>query len=315
MKGIVIFLMVLGHCVEYGNPASFFPDGSAFKNIVHNVIYSFHMPLLGLVSGYLFFGQVSRYDVRAAILRKAQSLVLPIISWTIIYAALKYCTGLWGWSISNYCIHILWFLWAIFLSSCAVLAGRSFFNDSIVYYAGLLCVLLFVPTARNCIFIYPYFAAGYLFHREGLNEKLQALSFDHKLMITSCLVLIWVLLLQYYDADAYIYGTGIVIFREGRILMSQLVLDMYRWAIGFAGSLAVMAVLSLVKPVKIFAELGKYTIGIYAMSRCLDQLLPRAYGGYIMNFAEAAAILAVCYGLSVMISRVKILNQLLLGGR
>jgi fucose 4-O-acetylase-like acetyltransferase len=50
-KGIAIFLVVWGHCLQYAANASY----DFFSNEVFIVIYSFHMPLFMFISGYLFF--------------------------------------------------------------------------------------------------------------------------------------------------------------------------------------------------------------------------------------------------------------------
>ena len=47
LKGIAIFLVVWGHTIQYGGSGSIFFDNKAFI-----FIYSFHMPLFLLISGY-----------------------------------------------------------------------------------------------------------------------------------------------------------------------------------------------------------------------------------------------------------------------
>ena len=51
VKGIAIFLMLWGHCIQFCAVGDF----DFFENWVFKLIYSFHMPLFMLVSGYLFF--------------------------------------------------------------------------------------------------------------------------------------------------------------------------------------------------------------------------------------------------------------------
>ena len=309
VKGVAIFLVVFGHCIQYGNDATFFPS------MLYKIIYSFHMPLFALVSGYLFFPSVSRRKPLDALLKQAKSFILPVASWTVIYAFIHSFTGLYRWNIPDYLAHVLWFLWAMFLCSMAVLSARVFFNDSPIYYAGLLCALLFVPVAATSVFMYPYFAAGYLWHREGLGVKTYLIWSRHKFMVTACLIVAWLFLFQFYTNEVYIYGSKINIFRGGRIDAGQLGLDIFRWLIGFAGGAAVLSLLGLVRPVNFLVLAGTKTLGIYVMSRFMDQLLPSGYGGYIMNFIEASIITAICYGLSVLISRNRTANKLLLGGR
>lgn len=56
VKGVAIFLMVWGHCIQFFSVKGF----DFFGDIVFKIIYSFHMPLFALVSGYLFYASASR---------------------------------------------------------------------------------------------------------------------------------------------------------------------------------------------------------------------------------------------------------------
>lgn len=51
VKGVAVFLMLWGHCIQYCAMDSF----DCFGNVVYKAIYSFHMPLFMLISGYLYF--------------------------------------------------------------------------------------------------------------------------------------------------------------------------------------------------------------------------------------------------------------------
>lgn len=60
IKGIAIFLVVFGHSIQYGSGSYFLKSGLFFQNNVFKVIYSFHMPLFMLVSGFLFYSSKDR---------------------------------------------------------------------------------------------------------------------------------------------------------------------------------------------------------------------------------------------------------------
>lgn len=55
LKGIAIFLVVWGHTIQYGGSGSIFFDNKAFI-----FIYSFHMPLFLLISGYFLAKSAGR---------------------------------------------------------------------------------------------------------------------------------------------------------------------------------------------------------------------------------------------------------------
>ena len=52
IKGITIFLVALGHCVVNGNGIKFIEKELFWGDPIYKFIYSFHMPLFALISGY-----------------------------------------------------------------------------------------------------------------------------------------------------------------------------------------------------------------------------------------------------------------------
>jgi len=121
MKGFGIILVAMGHVLQ-GNVAP------SDENFVFRMIYSFHMPLFFFISGYVL--QVSLEGKRLApvayVVTKARTLVVPFLSWYLIF-------GLWRGipsdvGLSEY-IHRFardpawgyWFLWTLFLCFVAML--------------------------------------------------------------------------------------------------------------------------------------------------------------------------------------------------
>lgn len=54
VKSVAIILVVIGHCIQCGSGSLYFEEQLYFDNILFRVIYSFHMPLFMLLSGFLF---------------------------------------------------------------------------------------------------------------------------------------------------------------------------------------------------------------------------------------------------------------------
>ena len=307
VKGIAIFLMVSGHSIEYGGKSSYLAE------VLFLLIYSFHMPLFALVSGYLFFPSVSSKNPVSIFIKQAKRYIVPIISWTAVHSVLCLCTGA-KLDARGYVLYNLWFLWAMFLCSLAVLAARKFFNDSVIFYAFLFVALLFAPMAATAVFMYPYFVIGYLWHRENFDVKIKSLWDKHKITITICFIISWLFLFQFYTVNSEVYVTKIYLLSGKMTVPEQFGLDIYRWATGLAGSLAAMSLIKFIRPVKFLCIAGANSMGIYVISRLIGGYFMSA-GGIPLKFIQAAIVTAVCCILSMIISRNKILNQLLLGGR
>ena len=58
IKGITIFLVILGHCIENGVGIKFIEKKIFLNDFVYKFIYSFHMPLFALISGYFLYFSV-----------------------------------------------------------------------------------------------------------------------------------------------------------------------------------------------------------------------------------------------------------------
>jgi fucose 4-O-acetylase-like acetyltransferase len=77
LKGYAIILVILGHMIVYTDPNNY------KSNLLFTLVYSFHMPLLLALSGYLVYGK-SINPVWAFIVKKFRGLVIPYLIWNII---------------------------------------------------------------------------------------------------------------------------------------------------------------------------------------------------------------------------------------
>ena len=316
MKGVTIFLVVFGHCIQYGNGRGF----DFFGDTLFKIIYSFHMPLFALVSGYLFYWSVSSRSPREVIIRQVNNLVLPALSCSLlvhtIIAVFQIYSGSFA-GIKPLMLNVyasaknLWFLWTMLYASIVVVAVRTKLNDSITAYAVTALLLLFVPN-KLTPFVLPYFVIGYLWHREGMDKKIH-----YTKLLCAAIMLIWCVMLMFYDKSSFVYttGTSLIDYKEKVFRPYQLGIDIFRWLIGLASSAAVITLLNLVKPVNFISAVGTKSLGIYIFSGYANRYLSQYGSGYVINFIEAVIITAVCYALSEAISRVKILNRIFFGGR
>lgn len=108
LKGALIILVVLGHCIQYST--------NNFDNIfLFRFIYAFHMPLFMWVSGYVNYREGDT-DLRI-IKRRSIQLVLPFVSWTILTACLSQNFS-YIWDVVLNPTLSVWFIWDLFLIIC-----------------------------------------------------------------------------------------------------------------------------------------------------------------------------------------------------
>lgn len=84
LKTILIFMVVLGHCIQYGSGESFLSNLEFYECPVFKTIYTFHMPAFMIISGYLFFMSCKRHSNKELLLSRIRSLLIPNLVWCVL---------------------------------------------------------------------------------------------------------------------------------------------------------------------------------------------------------------------------------------
>lgn len=288
VKGLAIFLMLYGHCIQYCSVGSFdFYDNAVFK-----FIYSFHMPLFMLVSGYLFYFSFAKRDLKELIAHRAKPLIWTIIAggvliWLMTTALFNVVKGNYsaifggGWLPS---LKGLWFLWSVLSASIgiAIICKKV---KPIWLQILLLClwggVVLLFPNASQNLYMYPYYVIGFYFAK-------------YKDQISK-----WVLAMKY--ASLPIYPIMLLFFEKKHYVGMSLDsipeaigVSIFRWAIGLAGSVFVLTIVELIffflykggkegsakaeKLLSLLGKVGENSLQIYVISVIfLSSYLPLVY--------------------------------------
>ena len=150
LKAFAIVLVVLGHSLQYGLGQ---PNDGIFDNWLMKFIYSFHMPLFMMISGYLFGFSVKKHSFNDNLLGKLKSLLVPIAFWSIpvtFIDIIKYSPerlNPWDFfkTYLNEFIGQFWFLWSVLLCSVVVLIVNRFLKDSIIVYVVIFGLTFVIP--------------------------------------------------------------------------------------------------------------------------------------------------------------------------
>lgn len=148
IKGILIILVVLGHKIQNGSGAVVINSGCFWDDPLYKIIYMFHMPCFGLISGYLFFHSVQRKSTWEVIIGRMNACVIPICSVTLcIVLANTFFRGT-NYSIKSLIfapVNVLWYLQALFISSIVCLIAHALFKDSIIPHLIILLLCFMSP--------------------------------------------------------------------------------------------------------------------------------------------------------------------------
>ncbi len=313
LRGLAIFLMLWGHCIQYCCGGQF----DFFENDLFKAIYSFHMPLFMTISGYLFFFSASKRELAELVPYKVKSLLYPILMGSIVNLIITIgiaslvCRKLGGVNIN---LQSLWFLWSVLAASFVMsfVAKTKLVLIKILLVASGLIFVTVLPCKVMNIYMYPYFVIGYLVARKIHTVPIKLIN-----AIGFILSVCFIVMLIYYKKDYFIYTTGIF---GGKSLSESLLIDCYRWCVGFFGCASIAWISKLLYKWsakfsfhKLLVILGENSLALYVLSvSLLSYYLPKIMGlllkrltwinwnDYISIYYVITFIVAVCYSLLIL---------------
>ena len=333
LKAYSIILVVFGHCIQYGSGHTFVENNLYYENVFFQAIYSFHMPLFMLISGFLFGFSIKKGWAENT-RKKFHSLLVPSFVWAILSVALSMAHNfvhnepitllVFAKSYLTSALFSLWFLWALFGCSLLVALINRFCKDSIWIYAAIFIASFFIPDSFSFglyKYMFPYFLAGYFFQKLNWKDSIGIYLKKNSLCIGGGIL--FCTALYFFTPECFIYTSGHSLI--GKDMLTQLGIDLYRYAIVFLGSAFSVSLIyklsSFCQHSKLLNTIGKETLGIYIISSYLNvQLLQRAtYGlngpNFIFLVIESIAILLCCHIAICLIQKSRLLNRFLLGAR
>lgn len=295
LKSFAIALVVWGHVIQFSSTGAF----DFYENQVFQFIYSFHMPLFMEISGYLFWKSLNKRSLSQIFLKQYKSIIVPIIVWTVIYVFLDYCKGYLNLDLFGELIDYiyqrffsLWYLWSLIFASLATALIYKKIDNPIIriicYMAFWLCLFLMPGKYilyKGChLWMFPYFLSGFYFHKYE-TEIQRKMNKYHWICIP-----VFFIMLYFFGREHFIYTSGINPFDSKYGFYEQIIIDIYRWIIGFAGiGMMTFAVKKIVKIRKlscisnIFKRLSNAALYIYMLQPIMISYFYIKYYNYYVN--------------------------------
>ena len=131
LKSFAIFLVIYGHCIQYLLSTNYTDE------IIYLIVYSFHMPLFMMLSGFFAYSAMER-PFLSSIYIKARQLLLPLCTVCLLASTIhflnftaednfiksffnKFCTSLWFLKTAFSCFVfskiVFWFIKLHFISN------------------------------------------------------------------------------------------------------------------------------------------------------------------------------------------------------
>ena len=292
VRGIAIMLMLWGHAIQYCGLGQL----PVFENRVFLSIYSFHMPLFMLVSGFLFHRSCEKRSLPELLMHRVAGLLWPILGGTVLnnllmllpQAILSHGENLsvWNGALLNGWSELIWFLWSLLAAS--VVTGISCKIGKTPWKRGLfliLCLplLALFPNVNYNLLMYPFFLTGYELakHKAFWQPRLKR----WRILI----YLLFPLLLMGYGTEHLSFVTTVFPLAP-RGFWPAVLFEGFRFLTGLFGSLFVLVSCDLLlpkisgsfKPVRLLNKLGQSSLQIYILSIPL-------FSGFLPHLMQKAA--------------------------
>ena len=201
-KGLAIILVVIGHW----NP----DDAPIWWHQINKIIYTFHMPLFMMASGFLYIATLRSQSYFQFLLKKARRLMLPYISTSIIIITIKllmqgnayvehpvtyfsYLEILWSPSAG----YFLWFIWALWWMFVIIPFFKTKQSRLALFVVAL--ILAYIPLSATQIFCFAQTQRMLVFFVLG------TLLSDYKVLLDGLYRIPWYLIVLLFSLLEYLY--------------------------------------------------------------------------------------------------------------
>lgn len=254
LKFLGIIFVILGHALQY-------TSGEYFKeNIVFNFIYTFHMPLFMILSGYFFHSSLELSPINF-LYKKFYQLLMPAFCW----GAIKMCMINGGYV--SVLIGGFWFLKSTFLCYLITFSVTKLLKSERTSY----CILFLLPFIVNLNYstfmlnyMLPSFIVGIwlrLYHDKIMKYR--------NVLIIICLIC-YIVCLPYWNFSEFNY---VSVYNNGRFCINNEIIYIHRMLLGLSGSVAIFLIFSFHNESnKYISLIGQSTLGLYTMNALFSDI-------------------------------------------
>lgn len=310
LKGLAILLMVMGHSIAWSFPDWSFltgtwsdmPRNEFYASFMWKIIYSFHMPLLFFVSGFLFYksNPLTMRTVRDICFKRVQRLLIPYLTTGVFVYLLKGYFGYWFF-IVLFILNII-VLFELYFEQKLRIEGKSEFVSHIIMFIGL-CVSSryytdYLPTELSNLSgigqYYLVFIFGYLIHKHSKFETLILSNWSMAISFISYILLV----------------TVIIYYGQLKPLKMMIPLLAITFLYALMKKIASEDKLSALGGVLLC---GKYSMEIYVFHLFFVIQLPM-FGNYLLTIDNFSTSISLQLTYSMLISVIAIFFSIIIAG-
>jgi fucose 4-O-acetylase-like acetyltransferase len=328
LKGFAIFCVLWGHSIQY------LRDGyDFFHDPVFEFIYSFHMPLFFMISGF-FFKSSLKLNAKEFLCKKMKQLLLPCFVWACLFMCFRFGKSIytensnfdWIQEFNTLIIPFrwpFWFLKELFKSYAIVFFSYKVLKKEWIAFVLSICLVLLSPYQCSMQrFLLPLFWLGIYLK----NHYQFVLKYSKWILGISGLA--FGLCLLFWNGDYTIYRTSFDFFSMRNLNFSFVGADIafFRFLIGATGSIFWFTLFQRIYKKTRFClcaeKIGTQTLSVYILQfTVLENIINRildfpTINSWVYNLLVTPLVaflaLAICLGI-IKIIKNKYLKLFLFG--
>jgi fucose 4-O-acetylase-like acetyltransferase len=321
LKLFAIFCVIVGHGVQYLHGQDYvFQDDTLF-----GFIYSFHIPLFMVVSGYFALGSM-RKPFPTFFKAKFLQLIYPTVVFGFIALALQKVLGVEPFGVRWALLGSFWFLRSLFACYLVAYVLRRWIRPVWLFILVSMVLTRITDDALHVAFTYPFFllGMGISVYRDAILKHIKVLFAASAVAFFTCLMWWNGQYAVYFTAPPTLMGW----WNDGSTLGEGIKIGAYRFLTGASGSVMFLLLFTLMfhecrgKLAMLTAEMGRHTLRIYVLQLLLIEIVCKAYP--FLSVADGlmydvycigigALILLLLYALSLALGRLPKVDGLLFG--
>lgn len=329
LRFFTIYLVVWGHCIQH------FQTIDYTENIVFRYIYSFHMGLFMMISGYFSISSM-QMSMNQFVTKKFMRLIYPCIVWGGMVWVILEITHSFHYNKDNisfvglltdfYWMSDFWFLKSCFICYCIAYLGIHSRLKKKYWIPLTLFFSLFLPVFQVS-YMFPCFLFGLLLKN---NKELTDWIYTN----THYLVILFIVMLIFWNYNAWNKShsfPSIQIEDFASVPFEYFYYRAFRLLIGIVGSVTAISVFySLFKPnatspkyIDICSKMGAFTLEVYLIHSIIFVWILKhiinldnigfMYYTFIITPISSIIILIICVLFAKLTHRSPFISHLLWG--
>lgn len=288
IKGILILLVVYGHCLYWF-------DGNQYSSnyFVAKIIYTFHMPFFIFLSGYFFSNKINN-NIYSTIIVRFKRLIIPHFFFNIIMIMpIFYFWEVYGHFITRFSngtitissvyhyLTMFWFLWCVFISSIITNIVYIYTKDKkkgdiILFLISILFLLISKKQIIHIFIDHQHLGTMFIFFAFGviIHDHICLFTHRHTKCCSILLYVIYLAIISFFPEKDYFIISEIGSL-AGFICAYNLFLLLFnlKWGVGY------------------FLFVSRWTLSIYIYHFAILYAIMKFVNEFYKNFNSAFIIL------------------------